>query len=164
MKTTKQKKKKCTICKERFPYFNSLQKYCSPKCAVKGASKRGKKKTSKKKRLDRDITALVRNHVIKRDKGLCQKCGKKPVGRDLQLSHVKSKGAYKHLNYDVTNVKIMCYQCHIQWWHKEPSDAWEWFQREFPYRADYLTEQPKTVPNFYTIENLERILKEVKLL
>ena len=24
------------------------------------------------------------------------------------------------------NAKILCYQCHIQWWHKSPIEATQW--------------------------------------
>ena len=32
----------------------------------------------------------------------------------------------------------MCYKCHMQWWHKNPLEASEWFKANFPARDAYI--------------------------
>ncbi len=36
------------------------------------------------------------------------------------------------------NVKTLCYPCHINWWHKNPLEAAEWFEKTYPERAKRL--------------------------
>jgi 5-methylcytosine-specific restriction endonuclease McrA len=70
------------------------------------------------------------------------------------MSHVKSKGAYKHMAWDLENVKMLCYRCHILWWHKEPTEAGEWFKEKFPERWEYLVSRMRETPKV-NIEFLE---------
>lgn len=99
--------------------------------------KKRKKKSLKTKLID-DCDEEVKRIVRERDMGRCQKCGKPVRGKNAHTSHVKTKKRFPYLRFDLNNVKLLCYFCHMQWWHKEISEAWEWFEREFPYRADYL--------------------------
>ena len=59
----------------------------------------------------------------------CLKCGKT---ERLQMSHIKSKGAYPALRFEPLNVKPLCFRCHLHWWHKEPLEASEWFKTVMP--------------------------------
>lgn len=89
--------------------------------------------------MDKEVRRITR----KRDKNICQKCKTKVNKRNSHVSHVKTKRRHPYLRHDLQNVKLLCFSCHIMWWHKEISEAWTWFQQEFPYRADYLDERTR---------------------
>lgn len=95
------------------------------------------KKKRKKKSWYKELDSLLRQAIIKRD-GKCAKCGRvydpqKPQA--FHVSHVKPKGRYPGLRYDTCNVMLLCYHCHIHWWHKDPIAAAKWFDEEFELRA-----------------------------
>jgi 5-methylcytosine-specific restriction endonuclease McrA len=92
-----------------------------------------KKKTDRQK-LIKKLDDLIRKTILDRDGHECVKCGKEST---LQLSHVVGRRSMA-LRWDLKNLKTLCMRCHLYWWHKEPMESWMWFQREFPYRADYL--------------------------
>jgi len=54
--------------------------------------------------------------VFKRDKYICQECGKK--GGKLNAHHIKSFAKYPMLRFLVSNGVTYCEKCHIKW-HKE---------------------------------------------
>jgi len=83
---------------------------------------------------------LCKKIVRLRDKNTCQHCGKHVNSRNSHVSHVIPKSKGYALRWDLRNLKLLCFHCHINWWHKNIAEAWMWFQREFPYRADYLLE------------------------
>lgn len=89
------------------------------------------------KTLEDKTWALCKEYVYKRDKMICQWCGKY-VSKSPQPSHVIPKSRSKYLRYDDTNIKLLCFGCHIPRWHKEPKKAWEWFSSKFPERVKYL--------------------------
>jgi hypothetical protein len=39
----------------------------------------------------------------------------------------------------------MCGQCHQFFWHDNPGDAWEWFEKTYPERYTYLQEAKKNI-------------------
>ena len=86
------------------------------------------------KKLDR----LAREIVLKRDNNTCQKCGKYVEKQNAHISHVVPKSKGYALRWDLNNLKVLCFHCHINWWHKNPIEAAEWFQEKFPERAEYL--------------------------
>ena len=59
----------------------------------------------------------------------CLKCGKET---QIQMSHIKSKGAYPALRFEPLNVKPLCMRHHLHWWHKEPLEASAWFKTVMP--------------------------------
>jgi hypothetical protein len=73
-----------------------------------------------------------------RDKWCCQKCGKKVEGQNAHGSHILNEGAYPLMSAEKDNILCMCYHCHIQWWHKCPHDASEWFDKKWPGRIKIL--------------------------
>lgn len=89
-------------------------------------------------KLKKECDALVKEIVSIRDKDICQKCGKKVYGSNRQRSHVIPVSAGNKLAFDPMNIKVLCYYCHIQWWHKNPLEAQAWFKRKFPERFEYL--------------------------
>lgn len=105
-------------------------------------TKKRKKKSSKTK-LKEKAWVAVREAIFVRDNYTCQHCFKDVKGSDCQPSHVLSKAAFPWLEYDMINVKTLCYRCHFHFWHKNPLLASEWFTKEFPLRMEYLNEQRK---------------------
>lgn len=96
------------------------------------------KKQSSKRVVSNKITEILRKEIVLRDKSTCQWCNKKLEGRNCHMSHVYSKGAHPELKHDPLNVKILCYHCHMQKWHKDPDIAIDWFKSKFPKRYEYL--------------------------
>jgi hypothetical protein len=65
------------------------------------------------------------------------------------------------MRFDLQNIKTLCFYCHIEWWHKEPTEAVEWFQQKFPDRWRYIQEDKNGLdktPDYI----LEAILEERK--
>ncbi len=50
----------------------------------------------------------TRMKALSRDKYTCQKCGK----AGTEMHHKFSQGFSPHLQYDLENVEILCYDCH----------------------------------------------------
>ena len=67
-----------------------------------------------------------------RDKYICQKCGKKVEGMNAHGSHIYNEGTYRSMSADPDNILTFCYYCHINWWHKNPLEASDWFKKKFP--------------------------------
>lgn len=102
----------------------------------------------------------LKKYIVKRDDSTCQRCGKTVEKQNCHLSHVLSRRGNPHLKYDENNVKILCYYCHINWWHKEPLEARDWFSEKFPKRYKYLMEEKNKVKkNIDLNELLERYSK-----
>lgn len=89
----------------------------------------------------------------------CSKCGKSFYKMDC--SHIYSIGAYPNLRFDIMNVLPMCSNCHIWWWHDNPTEAGEWFKKNYGDRYTYL-EIAKNIPRNYTIEDLQEVREYIK--
>lgn len=50
-------------------------------------------------------------------------------------------------------MKVLCYHCHLHWWHKNPVEAGLWFQKTYPERWAYLESQPRLAK--FSIPDLE---------
>lgn len=81
------------------------------------------------------LRKLQHEACVLRDQGMCVRCGSTS---NLAASHVYPKGKHRSMEYDLDNVKTLCYSCHIQWWHKHPLDAAEWFNAKYSVRAKRL--------------------------
>lgn len=97
---------------------------------------RKEKISSLKKKLDK----LVKDYIKKRDGYICQHCGKAVSGSDCHASHVIPVSRSGYLQFEPLNMKVMCYNCHMNWWHKHPVEAGKWFTDTFPERWEYLSE------------------------
>ena len=73
--------------------------------------------------------------VVKLRDVRCQRCGKT---EGLAPSHCYPKGKYTRLRHDTDNILLLCFACHICWWHRNPIEASEWFNNKFPDRAKKL--------------------------
>lgn len=89
------------------------------------------------KRLDK----LSKDVVRARDGNYCSHCFKFVEGSNRHCSHVIPVSAGHKLRWDDMNMKILCYHCHINWWHKNPIESGEWFKSTYPDRWEYLQEQ-----------------------
>lgn len=104
--------------------------------------KKRRKKSSRTK-VFKKAELLAKEFVKIRDKRTCQKCGAVVEGSNCHASHVKPVSRSKRLSLDEQNLKVLCYHCHINWWHKNPTESAEWFKAKFPERLAYLNEQLK---------------------
>ena len=72
-----------------------------------------------------------------------------------ELIHVHKQ--YIHL---LLNLKLLCYHCHINWWHKNPVESGEWFKQTFPDRWKIIEKIPRL--KSYRVDVLQEILKELQ--
>ena len=113
----------------------------------------------KRKTIERKLTTITAEIIKIRDDNTCQHCGVHTVGRNCHVSHVKSKGKYGGLRWDLNNLKLLCYRCHIHWWHKEPTEVGDWFKSEYPKRWEYLKEKMNQTIKLKQ-HDLEEMLKD----
>jgi len=109
------------------------------------------------------LKELVKKLLILRDGNVCFKC-KKCVPA-LQWSHLYPEGKYPRLKYEPLNVCLMCYGCHLHWWHINIIEAYEWFIKAFPLsRRNALK---KMIKNYDSMEkndfNERRVILEKKI-
>ena len=97
-----------------------------------------KPKKLTRKVLIKKLDELIKTKAKIRDKYICQRCGKKVEGSNAHGSHVIPVSAGNKLRWDIQNIKTLCYHCHINWWHKNPVEAGEWFKIKFMNRWLYL--------------------------
>ena len=109
------------------------------------------KKTSIKK-LKKELMELVKAYVKKRDNYTCQKCEKKIEGSNCQASHVFPVSSGNRLAFDPMNIKVLCCHCHLNWWHKNPTQSGVWFRRKFPERYKYLDERKHEIVKWKEID------------
>lgn len=77
------------------------------------------------KRLERNkLKKLLHQAVVGKYGKKCLRCGK--VG--IQASHIYPKGVYKDMEWDIENLKPLCFRCHLEFWHKNPIEAHEWLK------------------------------------
>ena len=94
---------------------------------------------TKRKKLTEKLDELCKWIVRARDENLCQKCGKWVEGTDAHTSHVVDKGnGASGRRFDLLNLKLLCKSHHLYWWHREITEASEWFKGKWPVRDKYL--------------------------
>ncbi len=117
---------------------------------------------SKRQKLIKQMDGLCLKIIRIRDDDTCQRCLKKVYGYNSHPSHVIPKSVAIHLRHDLLNLKLLCYHCHIFWWHKDPIEARRWFVEHFLGRHNYLCAR-RHDPRKDTITDLENrrdMLKE----
>lgn len=127
----------CNKCDKKLmiKFFEKPTSLICDKCKRK--SKRVKKQSSKSY-IIKAKTKELRLQILERDNHRCQKCGVSDEEKVLHLSHVYTKGAHPELRLDPDNVKMLCHKCHMYWWHREVTEASEWFAEKFPKRSKRL--------------------------
>ena len=164
-KTQQLKKKTRThrVCKkcDRKRLIKFFEKPTSLICdECKRRSKRVKKASSIGK-LKKKLEDFVKREVKERDNWTCQRCNKQVEGLNAHGSHVIPVSASQRLRFDLLNIKCLCYHCHIQWWHKHPIDARDWFKNKFPERFKYLQKE-KLNTEKWTRTELEELIERYK--
>lgn len=109
---------------------------------VKSIPKKYLKKNWKKR-----INALLREAVGIRDNEKCQWCGST---QQLQMSHIFPKGRHRKMEFEIENLKLLCWKCHFTKWHRSPIEAWLWIETAIPKQrldrlklmANYVQKQP----------------------
>ena len=111
-----------------------------------------------KKKDTKMLDGLLREVVLYRDKK-CQKCGRK-AGR-ITTSHIYPKGIYPWMRYDIQNATMLCFRCHLHWWHKDIILANKWYEETFSEeRKEYLKKRSENkVPTSQDVEGIEKYLK-----
>ena len=120
---------------------------------------------TKRADIRKKLLDLVREIVIIRDESTCQHCKKVVSGSNRHLSHVVPVSATLSMAYDQCNLMILCYHCHINWWHKNPLEAADWFKFTFPSRwgeLEYQKKQPRKPIKTFELEDLYEELKLIK--
>lgn len=108
-------------------------------------------------KLKKKLEKLVKDFVKRRDEYICQRCRKYVTGYGCHASHVIPVSAGNQFRFDPLNLKALCYNCHIHWWHKNPVEAGTWFKKAFPKRHEYLFGQPR-VSRKFTIDELQELI------
>ena len=122
-------------------------------------------KTPKRKIKDK-LEKVVKSIVKIRDNNTCQKCLKKVSGANCHASHVIPVSRDGRLAFDIDNLKVLCFHCHINWWHKHPIESGQWYLAKFPTRYKYLEHmhlenQSKGSINIKWYEEKYKIYKEI---
>ena len=174
------KKKGCRICGSEFHSAYKCAK--NPKLYVKKDKKTSSRSGFAKPRRTKPLTAsqghkqgavsrtqlkkklekLVKQYIKERDGYICQKCDKKVEGVNCQASHVFPVGSCAKLQFEPLNMKVLCYHCHLNWWHKNPLEASEWFKAKFPERYAILEYMKLNAGKISTPE-LQDLIEEYKL-
>lgn len=127
-------------------------------------------KTEKRKLKDK-LEKIVKEIVKIRDNYTCQKCGKEVEGVNCHASHVIPVSRDGRLAFDPMNMKVLCFHDHINWWHKHPVEAGEWYRNKYPIIWEYLDEKYQSnarggsIPVHWYREQIEfysAILKDMK--
>jgi len=126
-----------------------------------------KKKTSTKLRKSK-LLKRAKQVVYARDKNICQHCWVSCSWSNRHASHVIPVSATWRLALYPLNMKVMCYHCHMNWWHKNPIEASERFKWKFPERIDELKRLQLSLP-MWTItptelDVIENMINEFEVL
>lgn len=91
-----------------------------------------------KKRYDKACMYVAKLIVHARDKEVCQRCWKTS---NLQCSHILSDGRDTRMSVMSDNMKLLCYNCHLSRWHKEPTETKDWMEIWKPWLLQKLKDQ-----------------------
>jgi len=119
----------------------------------------GSMKKPKRSTLYKKLDKLVSIKVKERDNETCQWCGKKLESQNCHTSHVITRKNIA-LRWDLNNLKVLCFYCHIQRWHKSPLEATKWFKNKFPDRYEYLMREKNKIAKF-SITDLQEMIKKL---
>lgn len=124
------------------------------------ARKKPRRKTARLK-TEEDLDALAKKILIVSRGENCERCADIPV----YSSHIFPKGTYKRMRWMTQNLLLLCYQCHMEFWHKHPMEAKRWFEEKFPGRYEQLLIWTRQMPAIDLKEiriSLEIELKQLK--
>ncbi|AOF54452.1 protein NinG [Rodentibacter caecimuris] len=169
------KPKKCKVCSKEFTPFNSMQKACSPKCAielVRNNSQKAREKAEMQRLRERKVKLKSRSEWLKeaqsvfnkfirlRDKDEpCISCGRYHQGQ-WHAGHYRSVGACPELRFCELNVHKQCAPCNdhksgnvieyrINLVKKIGADKVEWLERQDHDPKKYTIEDCKEIIQYY---------------
>lgn len=168
-----QSNKVCPVCHELgHSKFYCKKKPSTPikrtpikqKIVVRVPGEKPKKRVkSQRTKLKKQLELLVKEYVKRRDNYTCQYCHLEVTGTNCHASHVIPVSRSANLQFDPLNMKVLCFHHHINWWHKNPLEAGEWYRQTFPERWEYLEALYK-LPTVPTKEwQLQELIDEYKL-
>lgn len=102
------------------------------------------------KKCRRDNPTIAKMIAKIRDKRTCQKCNNT---KDIHWSHIINEARDHRLACDPDNIKALCYNCHMNWRHKNPVEAGLRFRDRFPWRWERLQEKHLIYNKLWTIEH-----------
>lgn len=85
-------------------------------------------------KIKKKLEPLVKDFIKRRDDYTCQRCGKRVDGSNCHASHILPVGSHSKMQFEPYNMITLCFHDHINFWHKDPNGASEWFERTFPGR------------------------------
>lgn len=127
---------------------------------TKISTKRKRKKTDIEK-LRKDIEDLAKLVAKHRDNWTCQHCGKYVTGIYAHGSHIIPVSHGNSLRFDPKNILCMCYHCHMNWWHKNPTEAGDWFNEKYPELKEYVDSKKNLIVK-YSLEDYKRMKHELE--
>jgi len=122
-----------------------------------------KRKKTPRQKLKKKLELAVKTYVKERDKFTCQFCDKVVSGSNCHASHIIPVSADGRMAFDPDNLKVLCYHCHMNFWHKNPLEATDKFTKKFPGRYEKLQEKHLSNQKKGTIqmEELEERLNQI---
>lgn len=122
---------------------------------------KAKQKWISKKKLNDENIELAKLIAKTRDRYTCQHCWKTSKQTAIHASHVINEAADHRLASDPENIKALCYNCHINWRHKNPLAAGERFNAKRPWRYDELQAKHIEYMNKWSID-INRMIERNK--
>lgn len=117
-----------------------------------------------KKLIKKKLMIRAKQVVYARDGNKCKKCWTYCTGSNRHASHIIPVSWSWRLALYPINMKVLCYHCHINRWHKNPLEAWERFSKTFPERKKQLLELKDNIPmGSITLTELEEIEKIIEI-
>ena len=134
--TKKVKPKICKVCwKEFYWIWKFCKKWCEKEFEKEKKAKIREKKKKSPKKLYNENVELAKFIAKTRDKFICQYC---EATDNIHWSHIINEARDHRLATNEYNIKALCYNCHLNWWHKNPLEASKWFESKFPWRYEEL--------------------------
>ena len=126
-----------------------------------------RKPKSMRRKLIEELDRLASKYIKLRDDHTCQRCGKREVASSgIHVSHVIPKSRGQRYRWEPNNLKCLCFHCHINWWHKDPLPASEWYLAKFPGRWQALESIPSGKMSITDLEELRdwyiRAIREIE--
>ena len=118
---------------------------------------------SEKQKLKLKCEKLAKEIVKIRDNYTCQYCGLQVEGSNCHASHIIPVSFGHRFAYDTRNMKVLCYHHHINWWHKNPTEAGVWYIKTFPDNWKYLEERKKEIPVPLSIQYFKEVYNNLKI-
>lgn len=118
------------------------------------------RKASRSK-LRQELITLAKTYAKIRDGWICQMCGRVCSPSVCHGSHVIPVSQGGSLPFDPINIKALCFHCHQNIWHLEPTKSGEWFINKFPERWKHIQSHRNDIVK-WSIDDYREKIKEMK--